>query len=90
MSAVTFSTSTANYELPLADAYSVLNYLGMPIQDFGLNHSLPATEFSERVRGAWQVNVMLPKPGGQALTERLRDLVHLADQAREGSVSWHL
>lgn len=87
---VTFSaTTTQSYQLNTTDAYSVLTYLGMPVQDYGMNQSLPTEEFSRRIRGAWQINVMLPKPGGEALTERLRDLVHLADQSDGPVVFWH-
>lgn len=89
---VTFSVdnTTDAYKLSIRDAYRVLNYLGMPITDYGVNHSLPAPEFSRRIRGAWQLNVMCPLPGEEELTERLRELVRLASQAGQGSVSWHL
>lgn len=88
---VTFSSRNAGSarELGLRDAYRVLDYLGMPVQDYGVGHSLPGAEFSRRLRGAWQMYVMYPA-GQEAFAGLLRDLIRLGDCAADGDVSWGL
>lgn len=89
---VTFAidNTTSAYEMSVSDAYVVLAAIGFPPQDYGMNLSLDAADFTLRIRGAFQLNVMYPVPGRDEVLRRFRELIEVGERARAtgSDVSW--